>query len=211
MSRLYSNTMIRRTSQLLLALFVLGFLAACRDNRGMVVGKVKKASKLATVEFTIDKLVYGVKSKRLLWVVKLNEANFLAHSQAFVKAGIDLEQLKEEDIKIEGKKISLLLPHVQVINFSYPAEKFVMDTIISGDAFLNNIRLEDQEEFFQEAEIDIRNSLKHMGIVEETQKKTRVMLEGMLRNLGYTEIYISFREGELVPEISDEIITGEDL
>lgn len=183
---------------------LLVLMTACKDNQGLVVGKIKKASKLATTEFTIDKIVYGVKRKRLLWVVKLNEAKFLAHSKAIVKAGVDLEKLRKDDVDIEGNSISLKLPPVEVINFSYPAELFEMDTLISTDAFLNRISLDDQEKFFQDAEIDIRNSLKHMNIIEATEKKTRLMLENLLRTLGYEEIYIEFHKGELIPEISEE-------
>ncbi|WP_370086228.1 DUF4230 domain-containing protein [Ekhidna sp.] len=190
--------------RLLIIICIVSILSSCKDDRGLVVGKIKKASKLATTEFTIDKIVYGVKRKRLLWVVKLNEAKFLAHSKAIVKAGVDLEKLKKEDVDIQGKSISLKLPPVEVINFSYPSEFFARDTLISTDAFLNKISLEDQEQFFQDAEIDIRNSLKHMNIVEATQKKTRLMLENLLRTLGYQEIYIDFHEGELIPEILEE-------
>lgn len=190
--------------RLVFCLLISLMIVSCRDDKGLVVGKIKKASKLATTEFTIDKIVYGVKRKRLFWVVKLNEAKFLAHSKAIVKAGVDLEKLQKEDVDIQGRSISLKLPHVEVINFSYPAELFEKDTLISTDAFLNRISLEDQESFFQDAEIDIRNSLKHMDIVEATEKKTRLMLENMLRTLGYQEIYIDFHKGELIPEIKEE-------
>lgn len=179
-------------------------LTACRDERGLVVGKVKKASKLATTEFTIDKVVFGVKRKKLLWVVNLNEAKFIAHSQAIIKAGIDLEKLKEKDVIIDKKKISLKLPAVEVINFSYPAEKFMRDSLVSHNAFLNKISLEDQEQFFQDAEADIRNNLKYMDIIPITEKKTALMLETMLRLMGYQEIYIDFHKGELLPEITPE-------
>jgi len=192
----------------LLCFSTLGFalmlvFSSCRDERGLVVGKVKKASKLATTEFTIDKIVYGVKRKRLLWLVKLNQAQFIAHSQAIVKAGVDLNKLKQENVSIQEKRISLKLPPVEVINFSYPAEKFRADTLISGDAFLNKISLRDQEKFFQDAETDIRNSLKYMDIVKTTEKKTRVMIEALLRTMGYEEIYIDFEKGELIPEIKE--------
>jgi hypothetical protein len=179
-------------------------MVSCRDDRGLVVGKIKKASKLSTTEFTIDKVVFGVKRKRLLWVVKLNEAKFVAHSQAIVKAGVNLEKLKPEDIKIDGKSISITLPHIEIINFSYPADRFEMDTLISGKAFLNNISLADQEQFFQDAETDIRNSLQYMNIVETTEKKTRLLLETMLKTIGYNEIYIDFKKGQLIAEIEDE-------
>lgn len=167
------------------------------------MGKIQKASKLATTEFKVDKLVFGVKNKRILWVVKLNEAQFLAKSQATIKTGINLDKLKEEDIKIKQDRISITLPPVEVINFSYPAESFKKIDILTSDAFSTKINLEDQENFFQEAEIDIRNSLKYMGIIETTQQKTRTMLEALLQNLGYNEIYIDFKEGELIPEVEE--------
>jgi hypothetical protein len=179
-------------------------LWSCKDKRGLAVGKIKKASKLATTEFVIDKVVFGVKRKKLLWVVNLNDAKFVAHSQATIKAGIDLEKLREQDVKIEGKKISLTLPPVQVINFSYPAESFQKDTLISGNAFMNTVTLADQEQFFQEAETDIRNSLKFMDIIPVTERKTSRMLETLLQSLGYEEIYIDFQKGELLPEITPE-------
>jgi hypothetical protein len=181
------------------------FAISCEEDHGLVVGKIKKASKLATTEFTVDKIVFGVKRKKLVWVINLNEARFLAHSTAIIKAGVDLQKLKEEDVTIDGKKIALVLPAVEIINFSYPAELFAEDTLISDNAFLNKISLADQEQFFQDAETDIRNSLKYMNIVETTQQKTRLLLETMLKTLDYTEIYIDFHEGELIPEIEPEI------
>lgn len=176
-------------------------IVSCNDKRALVVGKIQKASKLATTEFTVDKLVFGVKNKRILWAIKLNEAQFLAKSQAIIKAGIDLEKIKEEDITIENNKINLLLPPVQIINFSYPAERFTKIDILTTNAFTSKINLEDQEHFFRQAELDIRNSLQYMDIVETTQRNTRVMLRAMLENLGYKEIYIDFKNDKLITEI----------
>jgi hypothetical protein len=190
------------------SLFVLSLsallLISCRQDKGYVVGKIKKASKLSTTEFRIDKIVFGVKDKRVLWLVKLNDAQFLAYSKAIIKAGIDLEQLQEEDVRIDGSKISLTLPAVQVINFSYPAESFKRDSLISKNAFLNKVSLADQEAFFQDAETEIRNNLKYLDIVPTTERKTALMLETMLRVLGYEEIYIEFKKGELIKEIKPE-------
>jgi hypothetical protein len=189
---------------LLILCFFSLLLTSCREDKRFVVGKIKKASRLATVEFVVDKVVFGVNRKKLLWVVNLNEARFVARSQAIIKAGVDLEKLKEADVKIDGKKISLTLPAVEVINFSYPAEKFEKDTVISDDAFMNKITLADQEKYFQDAETDIRNSLKYMDIIPLTQKKTTRMIEVLLTSLGYEEIYIDFHEGELIPEITPD-------
>lgn len=172
---------------------------SCQKNeRAIVVGKVQEASELITTEFVIDKVVFGTKTKNVLWF-NFSEAKFMAYSQAKVKTGIDLSKITEENIKISADKIELMLPPVEVINFSYPPASFVEDSLISDPkVFLNKINLRDQEEFFRLAELDIRENLNYMGIVETTQNHTRKMFKILLRSLGYREIYIHFEHDELV-------------
>lgn len=174
-------------------------IVSCQeDDRAIVVGKIQSASDMVTTEFTVDKVVFGTKTKNLMWF-KLSEAQFLAYSQARVKTGINLAKLTEEDILITGNKIELILPPVEVVNFSYPPSSFVEDSLISDTkAFLNKISLEDQEEFFRLAELDIRNSLQYMGLVKTSQDHTRQMFKLLLESLGYAEIYIRFKSDELI-------------
>ena len=163
------------------------------------MGKIQSASKLATTEFTVDKIVHGTKSKKVAWIIKLNEARFLAYSQAKIKTGIDLTEIQPEDIKIDKQSIQIKLPPVKVLNFSYPPDKFRIDEEVSDTRrFLNTISVEDQEKFFQDAEMDIRDNLQYMGIVETTQQHTKTLLTGLLKTLGYQEIYISFKNNELI-------------
>ena len=185
--------------KLLILLIFIFLLSSCRkDNRGLVVGKIHKASKLATTEFTIDKIVHGTKTKKIGWFIRLSEARFLAYSKARIKAGINLEKLTKGDIDIDGKSISLKLPPIEIINFSYPPDEFVLDDHISKNKFANKINVMDQEEFFRRAEMDIRNNLEYMGIVETTQDKTRSMLTALLKSLEYEEVYIEFESDELI-------------
>lgn len=183
--------------------------AACKDDRrAIVVSKIRQAAKLATTETTIDKVVFGTSDKKLLGIIHLNTARFAAYSTAFIKSGVDLNKLKPSDIRIDDKRIEIELPHVEVINFSYPFKHFKIDESITDNAFLNKIDIFDQENFYRLAELDIRNNLKYTGLKEATEQKTRLLLEGLLKNLGYEEIYISFKEkGELLPEV--ELNEGE--
>ncbi|WKN43029.1 DUF4230 domain-containing protein [Tunicatimonas pelagia] len=179
---------------------IIVFLLACQpEDRSLVVGKIQQASDLATTEFTVEKIVHGTKTKKIAWFIKLNEARFLAYSQAKIKAGVDLSQIGESDVKIEGQKITLRLPPVKIINFSYPPSSFQEDSVISDPkTFLNSISVADQELFFRNAELDIRNNLEYMGIVETTQNHTRTLLRQLLRSLNYKEVYISFSSDELL-------------
>ena len=177
---------------------------ACRskeDERYIVVSKVKSAAKLATTETIIDKVVLGTQEKKLLGIVKLNKSYFAANTQATILSGIDLNRLKAEDIKISGKRIEISLPHVEVLNFSYPFSKYKIDSTITRNAFLNRMDVMDHEKFYMLAEMDIRNNLKYTGVRSSTENNTRVLVEGILKNLGYEEIYITFKSGQLITPI----------
>jgi len=195
---------------LVVAITVLAF--SCNKNdRALVVGKIQNASDLATTEFVIDKIVFGTKTKRLAFF-KINEASFMAYSQAKVKAGIDLSKIRESDIRIDGNKIHLRLPPIEVINFSYPPASFVEDSLISNPKiFLNKINIRDQEEFFRLAELDIRENLQYMGIVKTTQNHTRQMFNALLASLGYEEIYINFENDDLIISQVNLLVNPENL
>ena len=170
-----------------------------RNDRALVVGKIQAASDLATTEFTVDKIVHGTKTKKFLWKIKLGEARFLAYSKARIKAGVDLSAISEEDVDIQDNKIKLVLPPIKVVNFSYPAKDFTLDIGISDlKKLFVKIDVEDQEELFRQAEIDIRDNLEFMGIVETTQKNTRLLLTNLLNSLGYEEVFIQFKSDELI-------------
>ena len=54
---------MKSTAYIFLAACIL--LGSCKKDNGYVVGKIKKASKLSTTEFNIDKIVFGVKKKEI--------------------------------------------------------------------------------------------------------------------------------------------------
>ncbi len=187
----------------ILLVFCLLLFSGCQKNkRHLVISKIKSTAKLATTETIIDKVVIGQKERRIFGLVKISNAEFVAYSQAIVKTGIDLTKIKRGDIKIEGNIIELELPAIEVLDFAYPFERYVIDTVLSDNDIFNKVDVIDQEDFFRKAEMDIRKHLKYMGITEQTQENTRKMMEGLLKNLGYEEIYISFSDStNLIQEV----------
>ncbi|MBV6644527.1 MAG: DUF4230 domain-containing protein [Cyclobacteriaceae bacterium] len=190
-----------RTLAACLLLFLV--ITSCKqeDERYLVVSKVKSAAKLATTETTIDKVVLGTQERKLLGFIKVNKAHFAAYTQATITAGVDLSKLDPGDIVIQDKRIEIDLPHVEVLDFSYPFSKYRIDSTITRNAFLNKIDILDHEKFYMMAELDIRNNLRYTGIEKATEDKTRIMMEGMLKNLGYEEVYVTFKPGQLIEEI----------
>ena len=180
----------------IIVLFIAVQFVSCRKpDGGLVVSKIQKASKLATAEFTLNKAVVATKGKTILWMIELNEAIFVANTQAIIKAGIDLEKLKKNDVEINGKSIRIALPYVEILNFSYPIDKVVIDESITEDAFMNKYSIKDYDNILEDAELKIREVIPYLGIEDATKQKTRALLETLLRSLGYTEIYLEFKDG----------------
>lgn len=189
-----------RTGLVILLITIL--LSSCKKDqqRYLVISKIQNASKLATTETVLDKIVFGDQQKKLLWVFHLSDARFVAYTKAIVWTGIDLSELQPNDIKIENARIEIMLPHVKVLDFQYPFSKFRIDTNVTDNAFLNTLDVTDYENFYQQAQLDIWDHLSDMGIKEATENKTRILLTGLLKNLGYEEIYIRFKEGKLIED-----------
>ncbi len=185
-----------KTHILTVVLYILFvFFSSCEDNskRAVVVSKLKSSSKLATVEYVITKVI-SAKNERLL-----SKTYFFAESEATIKAGIDLNKLREEDIIIKDKKINITLPEIEIISFSYPANaiKVIEDYTYDATIFTwNNFGFRERDELYRQAEEDIRKRIKDLNITKTAKKNTIKFLEPILRSTGFDEIYIQFKDDE---------------
>jgi hypothetical protein len=179
----------------IVGLFIaMSFLTSCNrePDRVLVISKLKNSAKLATVEYIVTKVV---SAKDRNWFAR--DAYFFAETEATIKAGIDLEKLKEEDIKIDGRRISVKLPPVEILNFSYPAEGFkVIEKFSDESAILkwNSIDVTEKDDLYRQGETDIRSSLNDLGIIKTAQTNTRLLLNKILTISGFEEIYIEFKD-----------------
>ena len=181
-----------------------------KPKRSLIVGKLQSMSKLATTEIVVSKLVIGRKDLNILFFRELNTATFVVDTEATIKLGIDLSKLQKGDIDIKDNAISLTLPQVEVISFSYPADSFNLNQEWTKDSkFLNDIRPEDQEAIYREAELSIRKNLVHLNAIKTCQKLTTLMLKKLLEQLGFEEVYISHKPTlKLFPQFKFSQING---
>lgn len=170
-------------------------LLGCKEEapkRAQVVSKLKSSAQLATVEYVVTKVISAEK-KHLIG----RNSYFFAESEAYIKAGIDLDKLQEEDIKIEGKKISLTLPAIEIITFNYPADAFkVVESYTYGRPLMwwKKFDLEERDKLYRQGEEDIRNNIEEIGVEKTAKKNTILLLTPILEASGFEEIYISFKE-----------------
>lgn len=178
-----------------------------RDNdRAQIANKIRNASRLATVEYVVTKVISAQK-KHLL----SRDSYFFAETEATIKAGIDLNKLRPEDIQIAGNRIEVELPPIELINFSYPAEGFrIVEDYTYTDFWLRwkNFSVEEKDKLYRMGEQDIRDNISKLGITESAQENTRRLLTQVLQNAGFEEIYLYFEQNpddEVLTELKQEI------
>jgi hypothetical protein len=146
-----------------------------------------------------------ISTKDKNWFAK--DAYFFAETEAAIKAGIDLEKIKEEDVKIDGKRISIRLPQIEILNFSYPAEGFrVIPQYTDESAFFkwNTLDVNDKDDLYRQGEADIRANINELGIIKTAQANTRIILKRILSLSGFEEIYIEFPENQQTIDLQDK-------
>lgn len=176
------------------SLWLAGMLVSCQsdDPKTTIVSRIKQASKLSTVEYVMTKVVVGSQDKKFLGIIKLKNSVFLAQTEATLKLGIDLSKLTPDKVVLDGSSVYVTLPPVEVINFSYPAEKFEVDEDYSQDSWFNSFTPETIDAFYEAAEVDIREKINFLPLRESTEDKTKLLVEGLLRQAGFQEVYIDF-------------------
>lgn len=150
---------------------------------------LREMNELATAEYTITKIVKASDNKT--WF-KFGERKILISCTGIIKAGIDLSSLKEDNISINNKDITLYLPAAKIITLNIPAENIKVEHQQTGfwrDQFNN----EEQNALMIQAELQIRNTSDSLGILQSAQTNSQSFISGFLKRLGYKTVNIEFK------------------
>jgi Protein of unknown function (DUF4230) len=150
---------------------------------------LKEMNELATAEYTITKIVKANDDKT--WF-KFGERKILISCTGIIKASIDLSSLKDENISINDKDITLYLPNAKIITLNIPAENIKVEHEQTGfwrDHFSN----EEQNKLMVQAERQIRIASDSLGILQSAQTNAQSFISGFLKRLGYKTVSIQFK------------------
>lgn len=170
-------------------LLLLALVCSCGKKeppRNNLVLSIKEVGDLATVEYTVTKIIKAQDNKT--WY-KIGDRKILMTCEAIIKAGIDLSQLNENNFSIDGKKITLRLPPPKIISLNIPPENIqVQYEEVSG--LRMKFSSSERNALAVQAEHQIRNSIDSLGILPQAKANTALLMQNMLRGMGFEEINI---------------------
>ncbi len=167
---------------------LLFILFACNSpaKQNQQILSLKELSELATTEMTVTKIIKA--SDEPAWY-KFGDRKILISCEAKLKAGIDLSQLKEEDISINGQSITLTLPKAKIISINLPPAKIKVEYEETG-IFRSSFSTAERDALAAQGEQQIRQSAEQLGLLQSASDNAAVFITSFLKRLGYKTVYI---------------------
>ena len=174
---------------MILALLVVNVAVPQRRPRPHLDARtLKDLAELATVEYSVTKIV---SYKDVAWY---GDRKILFETAATVKAGIDLNELADQDIVLDGETaVTVSLPQPRILLFNMKPEH--MREIFNESGILrSDFSNQEKDGLLSQGEKDIRAKVAAMDILQRAARNARILVESWLKKMGFATVHVVFRE-----------------
>ena len=162
----------------------------------LVVEHIQNMGRLETVRYTVEHVVEKEQEGRRILFVELGGYRLLVVAYGEVVAGVDLTQVRPEDVRVEGSKVTVVLPRAEILSSKvdpartriYKVEQDVLTGLLGENEVDKDLLLA----LLAQAEQEIVAGAEENGILQQAETSAQVMLTQFLRALGFTGVEIVF-------------------
>jgi hypothetical protein len=153
----------------------------------VVVDGVRELDQLATVRVTESILVTRESGSENALDRLFSGEKVLLVATGDVEAGVDLSEVGEDDVRVEGETVTIRLPEPEVLSASLDEEK---TRVYDRDYGPLNLRPDDDlvEEARAEAEERIEAAARENGVLKTAETNAEGSIGAFVRALGFEEV-----------------------
>src|SRR5437016_4825308 len=156
-------------------------------NTATVLKQVQTLAQLVTVKYVMEKIeVLTDPPQNPLRAALPDDTHVTLIAHGIVKAGVDLSQIKPEDLRVSGKKIVLTVPQAQITD-AYLDDKLTQ-VVERNTGFLRAFNKDLEQNARQNAIDDIRRAARGSGILKDAEERARAQLIHLGKQLGFDEV-----------------------
>jgi hypothetical protein len=182
----------------LICFFLFVSLFSCsKEKKVNEIYALREMSELATVEYIVTKIIRANDDQT--WY-KIGDRKILMSCEASVKAGIDMSAIQKENISIEGKSISLVLPEAHLVSVNIRPEDIKVEYQETG-LFRDNFSSSERDQLMAQGEAQIRKSVDSLGVMQTAETNASLFVSNYLKQLGYERIHIRFSNTATTPRL----------
>jgi hypothetical protein len=147
---------------------------------------LKDMNDLATVEYVVSKVVKANDNRD--WF-KIGDRQIIMSATGYIKAGIDLSQIIEEEQKLSGNEITIVLPPAKIISISIPPDELKQE-MENVNVFRHTFSSKEREELLRQAEWSIRKTADSMDIRKKAEDNAVAFVKSFVEKLGHTNVNV---------------------
>lgn len=152
-----------------------------------VLQQVRNMALLQTTRYDLEKVIEGSQGQGGVFS-SLTSDSLLFIAVGHVTAGVDLNQLSDENFVVDGSSVTVTLPPAQLIDcIPNDRESRVYDR--QSGLLANNPDLETRVR--QAALVEIRDGAVEAGILDHAAEQAEFVLAALLRSVGFDQVEVS--------------------
>ena len=178
----------------ILIIFALLAIASCSEDKDLPeveVYEIRNIGELSTTEYTVGKII-KLDDKADEWY-KYGDRKILINCKAKVKAGVDLSKIKEGDITVSGKTLTITIPPAEITSFTMDS-KHIQTEMESVSGFRDGFTHAEKNKFLKQGEAAIREEILHTDIIKDAQMNAETFLSDFYKQMGFEKVII--KQGE---------------
>jgi hypothetical protein len=166
--------------------------ASCHktEKQDDFITTIKETGKLITAEYTLSKIIKANDNKT--WY-KVGDRKILMSCEAYLKAGVDLQQVSTKNVEQNDSTITIKLPPAQIFSLNIPANKIQVqyqDIGMLRDAF----SAAEREALLAQAQYQIKQLADSLGILKTAELNATIFLQNMLQSASSKKIIILYTQ-----------------
>ena len=160
------------------------------DVRSVVVRQVRNASELTTAVFTMEAVVPTSQDRKLgEYVIGTTRLLYIAYGE--VKAGVDLSQLKADNVQIVNDTILLRLPPPRILDSKIDVNRSKVYDYDRGFLGLGpDVAPQLQTLAQQETLLKIITAACSQGLLKQANDRAELVVSQLLNVAGYKEVLV---------------------
>lgn len=147
---------------------------------------IRTVGTLSTTEYTLSKILHWDDEGE--WY-KFGDRKILIRCRATVKAGVDLNKIKDQDIEVNGSKITIQLPPPEIVSFDMNPDH-IRTEMEEVNGMRSNFSQIDKTRVLKKGEESIRKDLAKLNILEEAEQNAKTFVIDFYKNQGFEEIIV---------------------
>ena len=156
----------------------------------VVVQDIQRLNELATVRWT-QQVIVEEEGNEKIWRTYLPDLlsgeKVLLVAAGDVEAGVNLDELGQDDVRVEEERVTIDLPEARILSAALDEEE---TKLYNRERGLIDFRGDDAliEEARRDALDEIRSTAEDNGIIEQARTNAEDSIRGFLATLGHEEV-----------------------